>query len=42
MRRWLAAFGLVICIPLIVLGYLSARASTTNMGEDDFRKLEQT
>jgi Domain of unknown function (DUF4440) len=42
MRRWLAAFGLVICVPLVVLGHLGARASTTNMGEDDFRKLEQT
>ena len=41
MRTWLAAFGPVFCIFLLVFGHLSARTSTANMGEDDFRKLEQ-
>lgn len=37
MRTWLAALGLVICISLVAFG----RPSGANMGEDDFRKLEQ-
>jgi ketosteroid isomerase-like protein len=41
MKKWMAAFGLVICVTLVALGRVSARASTANMGEDDFRKLEQ-
>jgi hypothetical protein len=42
MRTRLAAFALVICISLLAFGRLGARASTANMGEDDFRKMEQT
>ena len=42
MRTWLAAWGLVICISLLAFGRLVARTSTANMGEDDFRKLEQS
>jgi hypothetical protein len=42
MRTWLAAWGLVICISLLAFGRLGARTSTANMGEDDFRKLEQS
>ena len=41
MKTWLAAFGLLICISFFAFGHLGARASTANMGEDDFRKLEQ-
>jgi hypothetical protein len=41
MRKWLAAWVLVICISLLAFGRLGARTSTANMGEDDFRKLEQ-
>jgi hypothetical protein len=41
MRTWLGALGLVMCISLVALGHLSARTATANMGEDDFRKLEQ-
>jgi hypothetical protein len=41
MRTWLAAWGLVVCISLLAFGRLGARTSTANMGEDDFRKLEQ-
>ena len=42
MRTWLAAWGLVICISLLAFGRLGAHTSTANMGEDDFRKLEQS
>jgi len=41
MKTWLAAAGLVICISLIAFGRPSGRPATTNLGEDDFRKLEQ-
>ena len=41
MRTWLAALGLVICISLLAFGRPSARTATANLGEDDFRKLEQ-
>ena len=41
MRTWLAALGLVIVISVSLFGRSSARAGTANMGEDDFRKLEQ-
>src|SRR5579863_9040555 len=42
MRTWLAALGVVICISLVAFGRPSARTTTANMGENDFRKLEQT
>lgn len=42
MRTWLAGLTLGICICLSAFGSLRARPSTTNMGEDDFRKMEQT
>ena len=41
MRTWLAVLGLVICVALFAFGRSSARTATANMGEDDFRKLEQ-
>jgi hypothetical protein len=41
MRTWLAVLGLVICISLLSFGRLSARTAAANMGEDDFRKMEQ-
>ena len=41
MRTHLAALGLLICLSLIAFGRSSARTSPANMGEDDFRKLEQ-
>jgi ketosteroid isomerase-like protein len=41
MKTWLVALGLVICISLLAFGRPSARASTANMGEEDFRKMEQ-
>jgi hypothetical protein len=41
MRKWLAALGLVICISLVAFGHPSTRTSTANLGEDDFRKMEQ-
>jgi ketosteroid isomerase-like protein len=41
MRIWLAALGLVICISLLTFARLEARTGTANMGEDDFRKMEQ-
>jgi ketosteroid isomerase-like protein len=41
MRTWLAALGLAICISLLAFGRLEARRSTANLGEVDFRKLEQ-
>ena len=39
MKTWLAALGLVVCVSLLAFGRPSA--PTANMGEDDFRKLEQ-
>jgi hypothetical protein len=41
MRTSLAALGVVICISLVAFGRPSARTATANIGEDDFRKLEQ-
>jgi ketosteroid isomerase-like protein len=41
MRTRLGVLGLVICISLVAFGRLSTRMATANMGEDDFRKLEQ-
>ena len=41
MRTWLAALGLVIFISLVAFGRPSEGTTATNMGEDDFRKLEQ-
>ena len=44
MRSWLVALALVSCISLLLVAFgpLDARASSGNMSEDDFRKLEQT
>lgn len=42
MRTSLVAFGLVICLFLLAFERLSARTFPGNMGEDDFRKMEQT
>lgn len=39
MKTWLVA--LVICISLLAIGRLSARPSPANLGENDFRKMEQ-
>jgi hypothetical protein len=41
MKTWLAALGVVICISLVAFGRPSARTAAVNIGEDDFRKLEQ-
>ncbi len=41
MKTWLAALGLVLCISLVAFGRLSARTTTANPGEEDFRKMEQ-
>ncbi len=41
MRTGLVGLGLVICLSLLVFGRLGARPSAANMGENDFRKLEQ-
>lgn len=46
MRTWLAALGLVIFVSLVAfgrpsMGTTAARIGSANMGEDDFRKLEQ-
>jgi hypothetical protein len=41
MRTSLVALAVVICISLVALGRRNAHASTSNMGEDDFRKMEQ-
>jgi hypothetical protein len=42
MRTSLLALALVICFSALAIGRLGARTSPANMGEDDFRKLEQT
>jgi len=41
MRTWLAALGLVIFVSLVASGRPGVRTTAANMGEDDFRKLEQ-
>ena len=41
MRTGLIALAVVTCISLVAVGPRNARASTANMGEDDFRKMEQ-
>jgi ketosteroid isomerase-like protein len=41
MTRWLGVLVLVICAIVFALGNLNAHPSTANIGEDDFRKLEQ-
>ena len=41
MRIWLAALGLVLCVALFAFGRPGVRGPSGNMGEDDFRKLEQ-
>jgi hypothetical protein len=41
MRTNLVALGLVICVSILAIARLGARTSPANMGEDDFRKLEQ-
>ena len=40
MTRWLGVL-LTICVLALAFGTLSAHPSAANMGEDDFRKLEQ-
>ena len=42
MRTWLTALGLVLCVALLAFGRAGVRGSAVNMGEDDFRKLEQS
>jgi ketosteroid isomerase-like protein len=41
MRTWLAALGLVLCVALLAFGRPGVRGSAVNVGENDFRKLEQ-
>jgi ketosteroid isomerase-like protein len=40
-KMWLAILGLVACFCLLAFGRSNASVSSTNMTEDDFRKLEQ-
>jgi ketosteroid isomerase-like protein len=41
MRTWLVALGLVLCVAVLAFGRAGVRGSAVNLGEDDFRKLEQ-
>ena len=41
MRIWLTILGLVCCFSLLAFGRPSASVPSTNMTENDFRKLEQ-
>jgi ketosteroid isomerase-like protein len=41
MRNWLIAMGLVGCVSMAVFGRAHIVSASTNMSEDDFRKLEQ-
>jgi ketosteroid isomerase-like protein len=41
MKMWLTVLGLVGCFCLLAFGRPNASVSSTNMTEDDFRKLEQ-
>jgi ketosteroid isomerase-like protein len=41
MKMWLTVLGLVGCFCLLAFGRPNAPVSSTNMTEDDFRKLEQ-
>jgi hypothetical protein len=42
MRTSLVALGLMICASIFAIGRLGARTTTASMGEDDFRKMEQS
>jgi ketosteroid isomerase-like protein len=42
MRTSLVALGLIVCLSLVAIGRLGARTTTASIGEDDFRKMEQT
>jgi hypothetical protein len=42
MRASLVALGLMICASIFAIGRLGARTTTASMGEDDFRKMEQS
>ena len=41
MKTWLIALGLVICVSILAFGRPSAPRTSANMGDEDFRKLEQ-
>src|SRR3984893_5490188 len=41
MRTGLIALAVATCISLVAVGPRNARAAMANMGEDDFRKMEQ-
>jgi len=41
MKAWFAVFGLLTVLSLFAFGRPGTRSSPANMGEDDFRKLEQ-
>jgi ketosteroid isomerase-like protein len=40
-KMWLTGLGLVACFCVLAFGRPNASVSSTNMTEDDFRKLEQ-
>jgi ketosteroid isomerase-like protein len=40
-KMWLTGLGLLACFFVLALGRPNASVSSTNMTEDDFRKLEQ-
>ena len=42
MRTRLAALGMVLCVALLASGRAGVRGSAVNLGEGDFRKLEQS
>lgn len=42
MRTNLLALSLVICFSVLAIGRLGARPAAANMGEEDFRKMEQS
>jgi ketosteroid isomerase-like protein len=41
MKTWLTALGLVICVSVLAFGRPSGPTISANMGDGDFRKLEQ-
>jgi ketosteroid isomerase-like protein len=41
MKNWLAGVGLVACLALFAFGRSNPSTSSSNMTENDFRKLEQ-
>jgi ketosteroid isomerase-like protein len=42
MRASLVTLSLVFCLSILTIGRLGARTTTASMGEDDFRKMEQS